>query len=411
MRARTAKRLTFLAGALALLTTAAPVEAQAPEDVQTAFLQWAQKSLHAVSNADLDASTKDLVPIGRMIGDAKIVGLSEGQHAAAEPLVFRNRLFKYLVENLGFGAIAIESGIVESRVLNDYVTQGKGELDTVLEQGFSTGFDTFRQNVELIHWLRNYNARLPPGAAKVQIYGLDVSGGPGNFDAARGPDTALDVALSYLRGVDPQVAAELQRRVAAFLPALKSTRLRTSAAIRSRRPHRDDCRLGLSHGTATVRLYRQEFKRGIRVGRASGHRSTPNRRMVSPHANGMEIGRWIRVDAGGHRRSKPTDAGQLGVDAQRAWSARTCEIVYCSANPRRVMPLKEPPAAAVELLFASVNVPRYVIDLRRAPPRVSSWLRQPHDHWNGFASARFPTAAAFDVAYFVSPITSACVTN
>ena len=87
------------------------------------------------------------------------------------------------------------------------------------------------------------------------------------------------------------------------------------------------------------------------------------------------------------------------------------EIIYCSANPRRVMPLKQPPVAAVEPLFASVNVPRYVIDLRRAPPRVSSWLRQPHDHWNGFASVRFPTAAAFDIVYFASPITSACVTN
>jgi erythromycin esterase len=82
-----------------------------------------------------------------MIGAAKIVGLSEGQHAAAEPLEFRNRLFKYFVENLGFGAIAIESGIVESRVLNDYVTEGKAELDTVLKQGFSTGFDTFRQTM------------------------------------------------------------------------------------------------------------------------------------------------------------------------------------------------------------------------------------------------------------------------
>jgi hypothetical protein len=75
------------------------------------------------------------------------------------------------------------------------------------------------------------------------------------------------------------------------------------------------------------------------------------------------------------------------------------------------MPLKQPPAAAVELLFAAVNVPRYMIDLRQAPPAVSAWLRQPRDHWNGFASTQFPTAAAFDVAYFVSPITSACVGN
>lgn len=71
-----AEKLTFLAGTLALLTAAPPIGAQAPEDVRSAFLQWAGKSLHPVSNADLDASTKDLAPIERMIGDAKIVGLS-----------------------------------------------------------------------------------------------------------------------------------------------------------------------------------------------------------------------------------------------------------------------------------------------------------------------------------------------
>ena len=145
-----------------------------------------------------------------MIGDAKIVGLSEGIHAAAEPLIFRNRLFKHLVEQLGFKAIAIESGIVESRVLNDYVTQGKGDFDAVLRQGFSNGFDTFRQNGELIRWMREYNARLPPDAVKVQIFGLDVPGSPGNLDAARGPDTALRSALEYLRAVDPQAAAQMQ---------------------------------------------------------------------------------------------------------------------------------------------------------------------------------------------------------
>jgi erythromycin esterase-like protein len=85
------------------------------------------------------------------------------------------------------------------------------------------------------------------------------------------------------------------------------------------------------------------------------------------------------------------------------------EIKYCSANPRRVMPLKAPPESAVEALFAAVNVPRYVLDLRSAPPRVSSWLHEVHDHWNGFGTQQFATAGAFDLVYYVSPVTSACV--
>jgi erythromycin esterase len=85
------------------------------------------------------------------------------------------------------------------------------------------------------------------------------------------------------------------------------------------------------------------------------------------------------------------------------------EIVYCSANPRRLMPLKPPPASAIENLFAAVSVPRYVLDLRRAPPGVSTWLHEVHDHWNGFGTSQFATADAFDLVFYVSPVTSACV--
>jgi len=50
--------------------------------------------------------------------------LSEGVHGAAEPLEFRNRVLQYLVEAKAFTAIAIESGIVESRTVHDYVRGG-----------------------------------------------------------------------------------------------------------------------------------------------------------------------------------------------------------------------------------------------------------------------------------------------
>jgi hypothetical protein len=70
------------------------------------------------------------------------------------------------------------------------------------------------------------------------------------------------------------------------------------------------------------------------------------------------------------------------------------EIKYCSANPRRLMPLKPPPESAVETLFAAVHVPRHLLDLRGAPPPVSAWLRHVHDHWNGFGTLQFATARA-----------------
>ena len=441
------------------LTATAPIVAQAPADVQAAFVSWARKSLHAVGGSDLDASTQDLRPLERMIGDARIVALSEGLHAAAEPLIFRNRVFKHLVEHMGFRTIALESGIVESRVLNDYVTQGKGDLDAVLRQGLSNGFETFRQNGELIGWMRSYNARLPPDALKLQIFGLDVPGSPGNFDAARGPDTALRYVLDYLRTADPEAAQRMRVRVEAYLPVLKD--INGYGDLKA--AERD----ALTAATADLLslLERQQFAYVEKTSKedfawaqraAIGARQTDSwfRRMpagwkledgLAWTQSAMQIRdrtmadnlEWVRSRLGprervlvfaasGHLASTlvqlPHQPAREMIPMGRYLKDRYGsdfvnllnlvahgEIVYCSANPRRQMPMKPPPGPAVENLFAAVNVPRYLLDLRRAPTGVSAWLHQVHDHWNGFVPVQFATAGAFDLLYYVSPVTSACV--
>lgn len=450
--------LAVAAAALALLNAGLPIAAQASEDVQTAFVRWAKTSLHPVSDTDLDASTQDLSPLERMIGEARIVGLSEGIHAAAEPLIFRNRVFRHLVEHAGFTAIALESGIVEGRLLNEYVTQGKGEIDTVLKHGLSNGFETFRQNGELIRWMREYNARLPRNAIKVQIFGLDVPGSPGNFDAARGPDTALRSALEYLRDVDPEAAVHMQSRVEAFLPVLKgingygdlkeSERDALTAAIADLVSLMERQQLAY-----VAKSSREEFDWAERA--AVGARQTDTWFRHMPVGWKLKDGlqwtqygvqvrdrtmadnlEWVRKRLGARERvlvfaatghlasTRVQTPGHfvpelvpLGAYIKDRYGSDYVnllnvvvngEIHYCSANPRRVIPLKPPPASAVETLFAAVNVPRYLLDLREAPPDVLAWLNQVHDHWGGFRVDRFSTAGAFDLVYYVSPMTPAC---
>jgi hypothetical protein len=84
------------------------------------------------------------------------------------------------------------------------------------------------------------------------------------------------------------------------------------------------------------------------------------------------------------------------------------EIAYCSGAERKPISLRPPPDTSIESLFTSVQVPRYILDLRNAPPSISTWLRQPQDHWNGFGITRLSIANAFDIVYFVSPVRPAC---
>lgn len=454
---RIASKANVFAGVIACLMTASAT-AQASEDVRSSFIRWANESLHPVSDRDLSTSTEDLAPIAQMLGNAKIVGLSEGQHAAAEPLMFRNRLFKHLVEQERFRVIAIESGVVEGRVLNEYVTQGKGDFETVLEQGFSNGFGIFQQNRDLIRWIRDYNARLPHDQPKVQIYGLDVPGSPGNFDAARGPDTALRTALEYLRGVDPAAAAQLHARVAHFLPVLKgingygdlkqAERDALTSAIADlvslmerqeltyvRKTSKDDfdwaerAAIGARQTDAWFRRMPLEWKLedGLEWTREAVQvrdrsmadnlewvltRIGPGERVFVFAASGHLASTEVRAPSTPVREMVPLGAylkDRFGSDFINIVNLiANGEIKYCSASPRRVMTLKPPPESAIEAVFAAVDVPQYALDLRQAPPTLSSWLKEVHDHWNGFLANQFATARAYDLVYFVRPLTSAC---
>src|SRR5690606_7671037 len=165
-----------------------------------------------IEMTDSFAPAADLARIGEMIGNARIVALSEALHGAAEPLELRNRIFRYLVEEKNFAAIAIGSGISESRVLHDYVLGGSGNIDNVIAGGFAWGFDAYPQNRELIEWMRAYNADRR-NSDKIRIFGFDVSGSPGNTAVARSIDTPLREALEYLDSVDPSSAVALRDRL------------------------------------------------------------------------------------------------------------------------------------------------------------------------------------------------------
>jgi erythromycin esterase-like protein len=306
--------------------------------------------------------------------------------------------------------------------------------------------------------MRHYNSRLPAGTARLQIFGLDVPGSPGNFDAARGPDTALRSALEYLRVVDPQAAGRIHARVAAYLPALRGTNgygdlkeserdsltaaiadlisllerqrfayiARTSreefdwaerAAIGARQTdtwfRRMPLGWKLADGLAWTQAAMQVRDRSmadnlewvrsrlaprdrVLIFAASGHlASTVVQTPDAPFREMIPLGAYVRDRHGSDY------IGILNLVSHG-------EIRYCSADPPRVMSLKAPPALALETLLGALNESRFLLDLRRAPRAVSSWLQDEHDHWNGFASFRFGTAKAFDIVYFVSPLTSAC---
>jgi erythromycin esterase len=174
-----------------------------------AFRAWAKSTAIRV-NPD----APEVAAIDAVVGSARVVALGEPTHGAPELLAFRNRLFRVLVERLGFTAIALETGFTEAHAINRFVLGGPGDAATVARTHLSWGFGEFAGNHELLQWMRDYNANSSSGR-KIRFYGIDLTGAKhGAFPDAR---RAIDFALEYLAGVDPVAANTYRKRLNPFL--------------------------------------------------------------------------------------------------------------------------------------------------------------------------------------------------
>jgi len=181
-----------------------------------ALLKWARRSLRRISLDSDDLS--DLKPLRAAIGQACVVSLGEGLHGSAEPLAFRNRLFRFLVEKMGFTAIAIESGLTASYAAAEFVAGGRGDAQSIAKAAITSGLGGFPQQAELLDWMRDYNAAGGRGR-KIGFFGIDLESNLSD------PGSPLDISLGFLDEVDGAFAADLRRRLTSRRNFLKIDRM------------------------------------------------------------------------------------------------------------------------------------------------------------------------------------------
>ena len=122
-----------------------------------------------------------------------LFALGEPTHGIAAFPLLRNELLAHLVER-GYRSIALETDFFAASVVDDYVAGGTGEIDPVLETGFSHRFGRIPGNRALVEWLRAHNAERPE-SDRVRFYGFDA---PTEFEAAPSPRRALYGVIGFL---------------------------------------------------------------------------------------------------------------------------------------------------------------------------------------------------------------------
>lgn len=438
------------------------------DSVEADFLEWAKSSAVPILITP-GGPWPDLASLGRMIGNAQVVALGEGVHGAAEPLELRNRIFEYLVHECGFTAIALESGLVEGRVIHDYVRGADGDPATVLSRGISWTFDRFPQNRDLVRWLRRHNA---DRARKVNFYGFDVSGSPGNPNATRGVDTALLEALRYLESVDPIAAAGFHSRLDALLGDL---RFDLNCNPASPGYHRLDAaardaltaaiadlillfeRKEAEYATATtVTDYEWAYRATVGARQVDNElRQVPSGWLPSSEAFPSEETRflltlgdvrdrdqsdnldWIlgregpsgRVLVFAHRyhlsASPVTRSFQLsgrvetyshemaGTYLKRRLGERLitiCNVIGRGEINRRGIreQVERAPPDSIDGFAAAVGMPRFLLDLRAAPASVARWLHRVRSRDHHGSTFELPVGQAFDILLYVDEVSPAC---
>ncbi|MFI6323757.1 erythromycin esterase family protein [Nonomuraea sp. NPDC050556] len=123
-----------------------------------------------------------------------LLALGEPTHGVEGFPLLRNRLFKHLVEHEGHRGIALESDCMAGLIVDDYVVNGVGDLDTVMRTGFSHGWGASPANRELVVWMREHNEGRAP-ADRVHFYGFDA---PTETMYAQSPRQPLTALLAYL---------------------------------------------------------------------------------------------------------------------------------------------------------------------------------------------------------------------
>ena len=207
-----------LAAVLLLLAAAVSVSAQkrravAPpwNDPRQSATAWLKSNAIAFDSAEPGTGLDDLMPLRRVIGDARIVSLGEATHGTHEFFAMKARFVEFLVTEMGFTLFGIEAALPETDRVNDYVLHGIGDPGTAVA---GMGFWTWNVDevVDLAIWMRNYNLTRgdkPP----VQFRGFDMQSSA----------YAIEALTRYLQRVDPNGAAAVISRWSCWSRFVPST--------------------------------------------------------------------------------------------------------------------------------------------------------------------------------------------
>jgi erythromycin esterase len=152
----------------ASVATAAPATERATNPVPALT-----RAAHPLVSTEPAGNTRDLRPLTRMVGTAKVVGVGEATHNSHEFFTLKHRIFRTLVEQKGFTAFVLEASWSTGLELDRYVVTGVGDPRAIMRREFQDAYTFWnvQEYLDLIEWMRDYNRT---HTRKLRFVGDDV---------------------------------------------------------------------------------------------------------------------------------------------------------------------------------------------------------------------------------------------
>ena len=174
-----------------------PVEAPAdpdPPPVPAEATAWIERNAIPFEGSHLSLPNSDIGFLREIAGDARVVSLGENTHGTRDFFEMKARILRFLVEETGFDAFAIEATWPEANRLDAYVRRGEGDAAELLSGLYFWTWNT-ESVLEMIEWMRSHNET----GGDLGFYGFDM----------QYPGMALHNVVEYFRAVDPDRANAL----------------------------------------------------------------------------------------------------------------------------------------------------------------------------------------------------------
>jgi erythromycin esterase len=362
--------------------------------------EWVANGLVPLRSIAPGMSFDDLDHLKRTLRDVRVVGLGESTHGTREFFQVKHRLLEFLVREMGFTALALESDAASCAPVNAYVLGADGETKEVLKSLYRI-WQT-EEMAALVDWMRAHN-RAASQERSVRFLCFDVQGALKSVDHLLGylarVDSSRAVAATGIRksiaetrspafdGDEERAKASMERLETA-LAGLDA--LRDHLLANRREFARRTSTAALDSAMRALELARQgvDVSASKSVIEFSATRDAYMARNVERVIQGEPGARIVLWAHNSHVLPGTGIGKNLGTLLRESLGQRYYALGFFfgegefTASDRadakqalRQFSAGAPAAQSLEWYLARPAKGNYILDLRHAPKSVADWLR------------------------------------